>query len=95
MRHRSKFCHKRAQEIHAKRQSPKILFIIFCRVRTKVADLAVGIGKYNPDITIGTEKHFDSSVNSSDLFPSNYYVIRKHRHLDKSEGGGLIAMTMI
>ncbi len=50
------------------------------------------IGKYNPDIIIGTETHLDSSVNSSELFPSNYSVIRKDRHFDNSKGGVLIAM---
>ena len=55
-------------------------------------DLAVCIGKYNPDIIIGTETHLDSSVNSSELFPSNYSVIRKDRNLDNSKGGVLIAM---
>ena len=50
------------------------------------------IGKYNPDIIIGTETHLDSSVNSSELFPSNYSVIRKDRNFDNSKGGVLIAM---
>ena len=50
------------------------------------------IGEYNPAIIIGTETHLDSSVNSSELFPSNYSVIRKDRHFDNSKGGVLIAM---
>ena len=50
------------------------------------------IGKYNPDIIIGTETHLDSSVNSSELFQSNYSVIRKYRNFDSSKGGVLIAM---
>ena len=50
------------------------------------------IGKYNPDIIIGTETYLDSSVNSSELFLSNYSVIRKDRHFDNSKGGVLIAM---
>ena len=61
-----------AQETHAKRQFLKMLVINFCSIRNKVADLAVCIGEYNPDIIIGTETHLDSSVNSSELFPSNY-----------------------
>ena len=83
---------KYAQATHAKRQSLKSLVINLCRIRNKVADLAVCIGKYNPDIIIGTETHLDSSVNSSELFPSNYYVIRKDRNFDNSKGGVLIAM---
>ena len=83
---------KYAQATHAKRQSLKSLVINFCRIRNKVADLAMCIGKYNPDIIIGTETHLDSSVNSSELFPSNYSVIRKDRNFDNSKGGVLIAM---
>ena len=50
------------------------------------------IGKYNPDTIIGTETHLDNSLNSSELFPSNYSVIRKDRNFDNSKGGVLIAM---
>ena len=54
------------------------------------------IGQYNPDriIIIGTETHLDSSVNSSELLPSNYSVIRKDRNFDNSKGGVLIAMKV-
>ena len=83
---------KYAQATHAKRQSLKTLVINFCSIMNKVADLAVCIGKYNPDMIIGTETHLDSSVNSSELFPSNYSVIRKDRNFDNSKGGVLIAM---
>ena len=83
---------KYAQATHAKRQSLKSLVTNFCRIRNKVAYLAVCIGKYNPDIIIGTETHLDSSVNSSELFPSNYSVIRKDINFDNSNGGVLIAM---
>ena len=83
---------KDAQATQAKRQSLKTLVINFCSIRNTVADLAVCIGKYNPDLIIGTETHLDSSVNSSELFPSNYSVIRKDRHFDNSKGGVLIAM---
>ena len=74
-----------AQETHAKRQFLKTLVINFCSIRNKVADLAVCIGEYNPDIIIGAETHLDSSVNSSELFPSNYSVIRKDRNFDNSK----------
>ena len=80
------------EETHAKRQFLKTLVINFCSIKNKVADLAVCIGKYNPDIITGTETHLDSSVNSSELFPSNYSVIRKDRNFDNSNGGVLIAM---
>ena len=72
---------KYAQATHAKRQSLKTLVINFC-----------SIGTYNPYIIIGTETHLDSSVNSSELFPYNYYVICKYRNVDYSNGGVLIAM---
>ena len=48
---------KYAQATHAKRQSLKTLVIHFCSIRYTVADLAVCIGKYVPDIIIGTETH--------------------------------------
>ena len=83
---------KYAQATHAKRQSLKTLVINSCSIGNKVADLAVCIGKYNPYIIIGTETHLDSSVNSSELFPSNYSVIHKYRNFDNSKGGVLIAM---
>ena len=89
------FATKHVQETHAKRQILKTLVINFCSIRNNVADLAVCIDKYNPDIIIGTETHLDSSVNSSELFPSNYYVIRKYRYFDNSMGGVLIAIKMI
>ena len=81
-----------SQETHAKRHFLKTLVINFCSTKNKVADLAVCIGKYNPDTIIGTETHLDNSVNSSELFPSNYSVIRKDRNFDNSKGGVLIAM---
>ena len=48
------------QETHGTRQFLKTLVINFCSIGNKVADLAVCIGKYNPDISIGTETHLDS-----------------------------------
>ena len=39
-----------SQEAHAKRKFLKTLVINFCSIKNKVADLAVCIGKYNPDI---------------------------------------------
>ena len=86
------FATKDAQESHAKRRVLKTLVIYFCSIWNKVADVVVCIGKYILDIIIGTETHLDSSVNSSEQFPSNYSVIRKDRHFDNSKGGVLIAM---
>ena len=61
------FATKDAQETHAKRQVLKTLVIYFCSIWNEVADVVVCIGKYNPDIIIGTETHLDSSVNYSHL----------------------------
>jgi hypothetical protein len=43
--------------MRVKRQSIKTMVIHFCSVRSKVADLAVNIENYNPDVIIGTETH--------------------------------------
>ena len=61
------FATKYSQEVHAKRQFLKTVVINFCSNRNKVAGVTVCIGKYNPDIIIGTETHLHSSVNSSVL----------------------------
>ena len=50
------------------------------------------IENYSPDIIIGTETHLDSFVSSSELFPSNYSIIRKDRDFDNPKGGVLIAI---
>ena len=87
------FATKYVQATHTKRQFLKTQVINFCSIRNKVAyRLALCIGKYNPDLIIGTETHIDSSVNSSELFPSNYSVIRNDSNFDNSKGGVLIAM---
>ena len=49
--------------------------------------------KYNPYISVGTETHLDSSVNNIELFPYNYFIIRKYGNFDNLKGGVLIAMT--
>ena len=86
------FTKKQTQKKPTKRQSLKTLVKNFCSIRNKVSDLAVCIEIYSPDIITGTETHLDSSVSSSDLFPSNYSIIRKDRDFDNFKGGVLIAI---
>ena len=62
MQHRNKCWHNLNQ--CKETVSKKKLVINLCSIRNKVADRAVCIGEYNPDIIIGTETHLDSSVNS-------------------------------
>ena len=75
-----------------KRQSIKNMVINLCSITNKMSDLAVCIETYNPDIIFGTETHLNSSINSSELFPPNYSVIRKDGDFDNSKEGVLIAL---
>ena len=84
--------HTQGAPTSTKIQSIKTMVINFCSTRNKISDLTVCIENYNPDIIIGTEIHLDSSINSSELFPPNYSVIRKDRDFDNSKGGVLIAL---
>ncbi len=73
------------------RQSLKFMVINFNGIRGKTSDLSVCIENYCPDIIIASETHLNPSVNSSELFPSNFSVIRKDRDTGHSKGGVLIA----
>ena len=78
-----------------KRQSLKTMVVNFGSIRGKVADLAVTLENYHPDIIIGTETHLNSSINSSELFPPDFSVYRKDRTPGPSgisKGGVLVAI---
>ena len=63
--------------------------VVNCRsVRNKIADLAVVINEYKPDIVLGNESWLKSDINSSEIFPENYKVYRKDRD-NNSRGGGV------
>ncbi|XP_072022667.1 uncharacterized protein [Amphiura filiformis] len=73
----------------------KTLVVNFQSIRGKTAELAVCLEVNDPDLVIGTETWIDSNVESSELFPSNYQVIRKDRTVysdGKVYGGVLIAI---
>ena len=76
-----------------KRSNLKVLVVNFQGIRGKIADLACCIDVNDPDVIIGTETHLNSTINSSELFPPNYQVIRKDRDFGTSQnaGGVLIA----
>lgn len=74
------------------RKSLKFMNINFGSIKGKVAELAVCIENYCPDVIIGTETHLDNTVNSSELFPADFSVIRKDRDIGNSKGGVLIAL---
>ena len=55
------------------------MVVNFGSIRGKIADLAVTLENYHPDIIIGTETHLNSSINSSELFPPDFSVYRRDR----------------
>ena len=57
----------------------------------KSASLEVGVYSKNFDIIAITETHLDQSVNSAELFPSNYRVYRRDRN--RRGGGVLVAVS--
>ena len=63
------------------------MVVNFCGIRSKVADLAVSLDTYNPDVVIGTETHLDDSVHSQELFPQTFSVFRKDRNIGNSSRG--------
>ena len=73
----------------------KVMVINFQSIRNKVADLAICLNTNKPDILIGTESWLSDGVSNSEIFPSDYSVIRKDRPTNKhgkSYGGIFIAM---
>ena len=57
--------------------------------KRKQKQLAALIDLEQPDIVMGTESHIDSTIRSSEVFPSNFKVQRKDRN--KFGGGVFIA----
>ena len=71
------------------RRSNLTCLVVNCRsVRNKIADLAVVINEYKPDIVLGNESWLMSDINSSEIFPESYKVYRKDRD-NNSRGGGV------
>ena len=59
----------------------------------KVAELAICLEVNCPDILIGTESWLSENISNSEIFPSNYSVIRKDRplnHQGQRHGGVFI-----
>ena len=61
------------------RKQLKVLVVNFQGLRDKTADLACCLEQHCPDIIVGTETNLNNSINSSELFPEGYYVLRKDR----------------
>ena len=59
------------------KNSLKFMIINFDGISDKTSDLAVSIENYHPDVIIGTETHLKGNINSSELFPPEFSVIRK------------------
>jgi hypothetical protein len=81
----------RKSKAKPRRQKLKVLVVNFQGIRSKVSDLELCISNSSPDIIIGTETHLDDSVNSSELFPPDFSIIRKDRDF-ATKGGVLIAI---
>ncbi|XP_072033764.1 uncharacterized protein [Amphiura filiformis] len=68
----------------------KILNLNFQSLKNKQAEFQVLLETEKPDVIIGSETWLNSSVNSCELFPSEYTVFRKDR--EDGYGGVLIAV---
>ena len=67
-----------------KRRHLKVLVVNFQSVKNKKASIDAMILNEKPDIIIGSETWLNPEINSSEIFPDNYSVIRK----DRSDGYG-------
>ena len=72
------------------RKQLKVIVVNFQGLRSKTTDLAYCLDQHSPDIVIGTETHIDDSVNSSELFPPGYSVVRKDRDFGRKKGGVIL-----
>ena len=90
---------KKDKQIPRKPYKPmKALVINFQSIRNKKAELATCLEVDDPDVLIGTETWLDDSINSCEIFPSNYSVFRKDRQTNAkgtAHGGVLIAVKSI
>nr|XP_054767499.1 uncharacterized protein LOC129274773 [Lytechinus pictus] len=75
---------------HIKPRTMKVLNINFQSIRNKKEELAVLIETTEPSVIIGTETWLNPTIKSSEIFPSNFEVIRKDRA--DSYGGVLLAI---
>ena len=87
---------KKDKQIPRKPYKPmKALVINFQSIRNKKAELATCLEVDDPDVLIGTETWLDDSINSCEIFPSNYSIFRKDRQTNAkgtAHGGVLIAV---
>ncbi|XP_072028441.1 uncharacterized protein [Amphiura filiformis] len=74
----------------AKRSNLKVLVINFQGITGKISELACCIDTNNPDVIIGTETHVDCSINSSELFPPQYQIVRKDSDFGSAVRGGVL-----
>ena len=61
-------------------ENMRTLVINFQSVRNKRAELSNVLSSYQPEIFIGNETWLNSNITSSEIFPSQYDIIRKDRH---------------
>ena len=62
----------------------------FQGLRDKTADLACCLEQHSPDIIVGTETNLNNSINSSELFPEGYSVLRRDRTFGQASRGGVL-----
>ena len=72
------------------RANMKILNVNFQSVKNKKEEIGNLIDSVDPCVIIGTETWLNSRIHSSEIFPSNYEVIRHNRQ--DGYGGVLLAI---
>ena len=73
------------------KQSNFRTMIVNCQsLRGKIASFQTAIEYIKPDVILGSESWLDGTINNSEIFPTNYNVIRKDRNLN---GGGVFIAT--
>ena len=72
------------------RKQLKVLVVNFQGLRDKTADLACCLEQHSPDIIVGTETNLNNSINSSELFPEGYSVLRRDRTFGRASRGGVL-----
>ena len=69
-----------------RKQCIRIAIINFRSIVNKIIDTHTLLETQDIDILIGTETHLDSTINTSEIFPSKFTVYRKDRN---RQGGGV------